>query len=140
MRSLKLVALLAACLGAGGYWNYQRNAYLDRDLEFRPFASYSVEQIELLLQARRGEAARLQRSSASVPDGVALLSREDPSDLGGKARAFDRFQHAHSRWRAQHGEALEEQARIEGLEKELEIRRAGLDREWQRILRRALRL
>lgn len=140
MRGLTLVALLLAGLGGGGAWNYQRNAYLDRDLEFRPFAVYTVEQIQQLIEAHRQEGARLMRRSGQAPDGVAALSREDPSDLGGKARAFDRFQQAHAKWRERRGQAIEEQARIEGLEKELEIRRAGLDREWRRILRRVIRL
>jgi hypothetical protein len=129
---IALVALAALC--AGGYWNYQRNAYLDQDLEFRPFKTYSDAQIAQLVEAHRQNVVRLHLQAGEAPN-VNMVG-VDESDLEGKIAAFERFGRLNRAWKDRHGLALEEQVRVEGLEREQKIRAAGLHQPWRRVLRR----
>lgn len=134
MKALGLLLLLVALVGAGGWWNYQRNAHLDQDLAFRPYATLSNEQLDQLLEAHRQQVVRLQAQAGQAPS--LNVSGVPDSDLEGKIDAFDRFQNANRDWKRRHRAALEEQTRVEALEHEQAIRRAGLDSEWGRIRRR----
>ena len=134
MRAFLIAIVALAALGAGGGWNYQRNAYLDKDLEFRPFATLTDTHLVQLLDAHRQNVVTLHMSAGQAPS--VNMAGIDESDLQGKIAAFDRFERQNSAWKDRHGLALQEQARVEGLEREQQIRAAGLDQEWRRILRR----
>jgi hypothetical protein len=134
VKALGALLLLVALVGAGGWWNYQRNAHLDQDLGFRPYETLSNAQLDQLLEAHRQQVVALQARAGQAPS-LSVAGVAD-SDLEGKIDAFDRFQNANRDWKQRHRAALEEQTRVEALEHEQGIRKAGLDSESGRILRR----
>jgi hypothetical protein len=134
MRAFLIAIVALGVLCAGGAWNYQRNAYLDKDLEFRPFKTLTDAHLVQLLEAHKQNVVTLHMTAGKAPS--VNMAGIDESDLEGKIAAFDRFERQNSAWKERHGIALQEQARVEGLEREQQIRAAGMDQEWRRILRR----
>jgi hypothetical protein len=134
MRAFLIAIVALGVLCAGGAWNYQRNAYLDKDLEFRPFKTLTDAHLVQLLEAHKQNVVTLHMTAGKAPS--VNMAGIDESDLEGKIAAFDRFERQNSAWKERHGLALQEQARVEGLEREQQIRAAGMDQEWRRILRR----
>ena len=130
-----IVLLGVVAVGGVGYWNYERNAALDEDLQHRPFKTYSTEQVSQLLDAHRQNVTSLAAAAGQAPS--MNVRGVDESDLEGKIDAFDRFQRKNSQWKTKHRRALTEMTQVDALELELSIREAGLDQEWVRITRRA---
>jgi hypothetical protein len=131
---------LVSGLGGAGYWNYQRNAGLDRDLENRPYRTLSTGDLQLLEQAYRDELTGYtqkldvhRRAAASGHSGSYA-----PSDLQGKIEGFGRAQARAGQMREVNLEKLEREVGIEQIAHELTIREAGLDQPWNRIKRRLL--
>lgn len=136
MRALNLFLLVVLLLVGGGYVNYQRNAHLDKDLEFRPYKGLSDEDIQTLIQAHGDQVQQMASSLAGqAPD--ARVEHLAPSDIQARLEAFESFQSEHQRWRDSRRELLSGQVMVDALRKEQEIRAAGLDKPWMRVLRRA---
>lgn len=133
------IVLAVVVLGVAGFWNYDRNEHLDKDLEVRPYAGLSDGDLDGLLEAYEAQAATLQQSLGGGPDDSGLR-RIRPHDLGRKVEAFERFQAENRRWKEGHRKALASQVEIDRLRRERKIREAGLDQEWRRILRRVITL
>lgn len=133
-----VLIVLVGALGAGGYYNYQRNAHLDEELEQRQYATLDREQVQQLLDAYRADLESVQRRAARASDGSDQMQGHKAADFEGRVKSFDRFQQENRQWKTLRGEAWERQATIEALEHELRIRDAGLDQEWNRIRRRVL--
>jgi hypothetical protein len=135
-----LLGILALLL-AGAAYNYHRNAALDRDINSRPYERLSEADLEVLEKAYEGEveALRGRMKRLGAPEGFF----EEPthrSDLAARVKAFERSQRTNGHWKVIHRKALEQEVELEAVRKEQEIRRAGLDRFWRRILRRVTTL
>jgi hypothetical protein len=126
---------LVLLVAGGGYLNYNRNAHLDADLEFRPYKTLSDEDIQTLIDAQ-GEQVQQMVSSLSGQAPDARVGHLAPSDMQARLEAFESFQSEHQRWRESHRELLSGQVMVDALRKEQEIRAAGLHKPWVRILRR----
>jgi hypothetical protein len=131
-----MVVVVLALLGGGGFLNYQRNAHLDKDTEFRPLKTYTDEQLAQLIEAHRENVVRLHRNAGAAPS--MSTSGVHASDLEAKIEAFDRFERLNSAWKDKHALALQEQVRVEAIEREQKLRRAGLHKPWRRVLRRVI--
>ena len=135
MNAPVLLVLLLGLIGAGGYANYQRNAELDQELEFRPYAGLSDADLDALLEAYQQELSQIEDSLGNGPDGSVFRGIK-PADLGGKLKAFERFQQENERWKRGHREAIKQKVVLDALRQEQAVRRAGLHRPWRRIIRR----
>ncbi len=135
MKALFALLVLCAALLGGGFLNYQRNAGLDKDLQFRPYAGYSDRDLDAMRRAYEQQAAQMRGGLGEVDQ--SRIARTKPSDYQTKLREFERFQQENERWKEGHREMLGTQVVAEAIRKEQEIRRAGLDNPWKRILRRA---
>ncbi len=135
MRALVVAVVLLLGLGGAGFVNYQRNAPLDRDLEFRPYKGLSEADLGALRDAYEKSVSHMEGSLGTPDDGV--FRRVKPGDFQGKVQAFERFQKENERWKDGHRAALENRATIDAIKREQGIRKAGLDNPWRRILRRA---
>jgi hypothetical protein len=128
---------LIVVLAIGAYYNYQRNAHLDKELENRAYASLGDSDLDALISAHTSERDKIK---GTLGDGKADPTRVmygfAPSDLKGKVKAFDHFQRRNSRLKELNRIALQHQVVIEALQKEQSIRDRGLDKEWTRIMRR----
>jgi hypothetical protein len=131
---LLLLGLCALLLG-GGFVNYQRNAGLDKDLQFRPYAGYSDKDLDAMRKAYEKQVGQMRSGLGEVDQ--SRIARTKPSDYQSKLREFERFQKENERWKEGHREMLGSQVVVDAIKKEQEIRRAGLDNPWNRILRRA---
>jgi len=129
-----LIALVV--LVGGGYYNYQRNAPLDRELQNRPHAGLSTSDLELLFEAHKAELARLERKLGVQSDGTREVGSYAPSDLKGKLQGFDRFQSRNRLWKEVYREKLDQELAIESIDKERALRHQGLDQRWVQIWRR----
>jgi hypothetical protein len=135
MRALVVLVVLLVGIAGGGFVNYQRNAALDQELEFRPYKGLSDADLAALRDAYEKSVGQME-SSLGNPDGD-VFRKVKPGDFGGKVKAFERFQQENERWKQGHRAALENRATIDAIKKEQGIRRSGLDDPWKRILRRA---
>ncbi len=135
MNAPVLLVLLLGLIGAGGYANYQRNAELDQELEFRPYAGLSDADLDALLEAYQQELSQIEDSLGNGPDGSVFRGTK-PADLGGKLKAFERFQQENERWKRGHREAINQKVVLDALRQEQAVRRAGLHKPWRRIMRR----
>lgn len=135
----KLIALvLLVILPIGGFVNYRRNAPLDKELENRTYATMPDKDLKALVQAYEGEVKRLGGLVSDKPQGEDELEGFSPSDYDGKLKAFRTFQQYNDQWRRARGDLFEQQAALEELRREESIRSRGLDRPWNRVLRRVL--
>ncbi len=135
MKNLGLIVVVLVALAGAAWFNYQRNAPLDKDLEFRPYSGLSDGDLASLIDAYELDVVTKTQGLGDGPDHSGI-SRSAPSDFGGKLQAFERFQAENARWKAGHRAAVEGKVVIDRLLKERAIRDAGLDQEWRRILRR----
>ncbi len=136
-RALMLLLVLTAALTGAGYWNYQRNAALDRELQQpRPYRTLSTAQLRELVDAYRGESKRLDRRLSQTSTGEGAMGRHQAADFAGRVESFDRFQQQNREWRELRGSGFETQSAIADLERELRIRETGLDQPSRRIWRR----
>lgn len=139
MRVGSLPLLLLVALLVGGGYNYHRNAPLDRELEFRPYAGLKDADLAALLAVHRAKRDQIAASfgERGPEAGFAALA---PSDYPGKVTAFERFQRENERWKQGRRDMLTQQTMVDALELEQRIRSEGLDQAWARILRRAVTL
>ena len=129
--------LSLAIVSIGGFVNYQRNAHLDQELEQRPYASLSDEDLDTLKQAYEGERQGLQnRLNAYPEDRTGVMDGFAPADLGGKLDAFDSFQRKNKSWRDTNRERLSHEIDLDKLNKEKSVRTRGLHIEHNRVWRR----
>ncbi len=134
MKALVLLAIVGALLGVG-FINYQRNEALDKDLQFRPYAGYATPDLQALRKAYEQQAGQMRGALGEVDQSG--IARTKPSDYQGKIEAFERFQRQNEDWKEGHRELLGTQVIVDQIKKEQELRRAGLDNPWNRVLRRA---
>ncbi|HTO52517.1 MAG TPA: hypothetical protein VMR50_03945 [Myxococcota bacterium] len=129
MTKYVLVLLVLVAGAAGGlYWNYQRNAAMVADLSKpRPYAKFSTADVTKLIAAYQGEIKRKKARVAAAPGGQDAISQKGESDVGGKAEAFENFQHENERWKAQRGAVIEEEVELQALLFEKSIRDRHLD-------------
>jgi hypothetical protein len=125
MKIMVSLALVAGLIG-GGAWNYQRNAHLAEEAKApRPYKSYSMEQLDQLLQAYTQEKAQFQSSLGKLEvkgeDGPAYA----PSDLKGKLNGFERAQKNAARYNDVHSAMLDREVEIDRIQKERALRQAG---------------
>src|SRR5262245_9507573 len=137
MKIMVLLALVAVLVG-GGYWNYQRNAYMAEEAKApRPYKSYSMEQLDQLLQAYTQQKAQHQASLGKLEvkgeEGPAYA----PSDLKGKLNGFERAQRNAARYKDAHSAMLDQEVEIDRIQKERALRQSGgADSPWALTLRR----
>jgi len=137
---LLVLVLLAGAVAGGGYWNYQRNAYLDEELEDRPYAKLSLEEIDMLIEAYQIEKQKYERQLALVSQRQDPMERYSDEDLSGKLEGFDRVQRNSSQWKAVQRQMLDQEVEIDRLEREKSLRATTTDDEWNRIWRRVTTL
>jgi hypothetical protein len=119
-RLMPLLVLLAA-LGAGGYWNYQRNLAKE-NAEPRPFRGYGEAELRALADAYQAEVQAHQkrydaaRASERTEGGGQLLDE--------KVRAFERASARGRTIRDAGGDLAEREAALADVRKEL-ARRGG---------------
>jgi hypothetical protein len=131
-----LMGLIVA-VAIGGYYNYQRNAHLDKELENRAYASLSDPDLDALISAHTTERDQMRATlGGGKADPTRVMYGFAPSDLKGKVQAFDHFQRRNSRLKELNRIALQHQVVIEALQREQSIRERGLDQESTRIIRR----
>jgi hypothetical protein len=124
---LVLLVLLMGLVG-GGYYNYQRNAPMDADLqEQRPYRAIPSADLAKLIMSAQKDIARAKGAVASAPHGASAIDAQDASDVGGKAKAFAGFQRENERWKAQRGRVMEQEAELKPLLFEKSIRDRHLD-------------
>lgn len=140
MRLFGPLLLLLLALAGGGYYNYERNAPLDADLQNRPHATLSTRDLEILYQAHKSELERLTKQLAAKPDGTQEVQNYAPSDVKGKLQSFDRFQSRNKAWQDVYGDKVDQEIALESVEKERVIRQKGLDKRLNQILRRVTTL
>lgn len=137
MKVLLLLVLILAVAG-GGYWNYQRNAAMDADLgQQRPYKAVPTADLMKLIASSQKDIQRAKGSVASAPSGASAIDAQDSSDVGGKAHAFAGFQRENERWKAQRGAVMEQEALLQELLREKQLRDKDVD-SWTRIKRRVL--
>jgi hypothetical protein len=138
----KLTALcvLVSALSIGGFINYQRNAPLDAPLANRPHAALPTEGLDALVTAYEAQLAELRDWVEEEPDPSLRPRGLAPSDLGGKWKAFERYQQESQRWKSRRNVILEREVMLQNLKKEQAIRNQGLDQPLRRILRRVITL
>ena len=121
----------------GAAYNYSRNAALDRDIESRPYERISDEDLLAIEEAYRGEVsslrARLKRMGA--PDSF-FARPKHRADLATRVAAFEQSQRTNEAWKNVQHKILERESELKSVRAEQEIRRRGLDRFWNRVLRR----
>jgi len=137
---LVVLLVLVLCVGGAGYWNYQRNAPLDAELQNRPYAAYSDDELSLLREAYESEKSSHERRLERVAQSGGAEQAYAPSDLSGKIDGFRAAQKQSARWKRARDEVLDREVEIERLQHELSIRARGLDDEWTRIMRRVTTL
>lgn len=137
MRLVGPLLLVLVALAGVGFYNYQRNAGLDRELANRPHAGISTSDLDVLYQAHKAELEKLERKLAVQSDGTKEVGNYAPSDFKGKVQGFDRFQTRNKAWKEVYREKLDQELALEGIEKERALRRQGLDRRWVQVWRRA---
>jgi hypothetical protein len=140
MRALVILLLFLALLGGAGFYNYDRNEHLDKDLQLRPYKGLSDTDLASLIEAYQQQISGMVASHAAEGGPRDSIGRAAPSDLAGKLEAFEEFQQENVRWRERHRAVLGEQVTLDKLRLERAIRDAGLDQEWRRILRRLITL
>jgi hypothetical protein len=114
-RLMPLLVLLAA-LGAGGYWNYQRNLAKE-NAEPRPFRGYSEADLQSLVAAYQGEVQTHQKRYEAAR---ATERREGQGQLlDEKVRDFERASARSQAIRAAGGDLAEREAALADLRKEL---------------------
>ncbi len=138
MKVMVLLALVAGLIG-GGAWNYQRNAHLaEEEKAPRPYKSYSMEQLDQLLQAYTQERTQYQTSLGKLEvkgdDGPSYA----PSDLKGKLNGFERAQKNAARYNDVHSAMLDREVEIDRIQKERALRQSGggSDSPWSLAYRR----
>ena len=140
LRFFWTLLILVAALSGAAYWNYQRNAPLDRDLEQRrPFRTLSEKDLSALEQAYRDELAGHRQklelyTQASSSSGGSYA----PSDLQGRIDGFSKAQAGASRMRDLQLTVREREVELEQIARERQIRSTGMDQPWKRIKRRVL--
>ena len=139
MKTFGLILVVLVALVGAAWFNYERNAPLDKDLEFRPYAGLSDKDLASLVDAYNIDIVEKTQELGEGPDDSGVV-RSAPSDFGGKLQAFERFQAENARWKAGHRAAVEGKVIVDRLVKERAIRDAGLHQEWRRILRRVVAL
>ena len=131
-----LLGILALLL-IGAAYNYSRNAALDRDIESRPYERISEEDLLAIEEAYKGEIsslrARLKRMGA--PDSF-FAEPKHRADLAARVTAFEQSQRTNEAWKTIHRKILDRGSELKSVRAEQEIRRRGLDRFWNRVLRR----
>jgi hypothetical protein len=137
-KALLALVVLAAVVAGGGYWNYQRNAYLVADVEVaRPYGSLSDSDFKQLLAAYEAQAQRARGGVSNTPGEADQVDAYDSSDVGGRAQGFESFQRQNDKWKRERGHAMEEEAMVQALRKEKALRDRGLDdpaeRFWLRL-------
>jgi hypothetical protein len=139
LRCAWMLVAVIACLAGAGYWNYQRNADLDRELEDRPYRTLSNAQLKLLEQASRDELASYKQKLDMYSRAAASSGPSQAADLQSNLEAFGRVQANSEYMRDMQSEKVQHEVEIERIEKERQIRAAGLDKRWTRIQRRLLK-
>ena len=139
MKVLGIIFLVLVALAGAAVFNYQRNAPLDKALEFRPYAGLSDADLQALIDAYQTDVVQKTQGLGGGPD-VGIISRPHPSAFDEKLRAFERFQAENERWKQGHRAAIEGRVIVDRLLKEKAIRDAGLHEEWRRVLRRVVTL
>ena len=134
------VPVLLLLLVAGGAWNYQRNAYMDEENQYRPYKTLRTEDLEVLLEAHQQQVTNLRLDRAAAPDPEMQTHGIGASDFTAKLEAFDESQRRNSHWKSVHHQVLEGEVALDAIGRELDLRERGLDVEWRRILRRATAL
>ena len=117
------LALLIIAVGAGGF-NYYRNYTAEVD-GLRPFEAYSDADLERLINAYKGEVTGLARRYSS-----AKSERRDARDTGyldSQIAEFERVQRAGRRTRELSGELSEQEAALQDLEHEWNLREKERD-------------
>jgi hypothetical protein len=138
MGKVMLLLVLLVGLVGGGYYNYQRNAALDADLqEPRPYRAIPTADLVKLIADTQKDVARRKGSVAGAPHGASAIDAQDSSDLGGKAKAFAGFQRENERWKAQRGAVMEQEILLKEFLHEKQLRDKDLD-SFSRIKRRVL--
>ncbi|MFO0687521.1 MAG: hypothetical protein U0900_02325 [Myxococcota bacterium] len=131
--SLLLVLVLLVGVGA---WNYHRNFQQERASERgRPYASYSVREVQLLREAAGSELAAAKARFEKARRGRAGSAR-DRGSLGDNARQFARTTRASEAIRAAAADVAEHESLAAALDQELAARSelgAGMDRHLKRL-------
>jgi hypothetical protein len=134
---LVLLVLLVGLVG-GGYYNYQRNAPMDADLqEQRPYRAIPSADLAKLIMSAQKDIARAKGAVASAPHGASAIDAQDASDVGGKAKAFAGFQRENERWKEQRGKVMDQEILLKELQHEKQLRDKDVDA-MTRIKRRVL--
>lgn len=130
-----LLVLLVLLLGAGA-WNYHRNLQQERTSERgRPYASYSVREVQLLREAAASELAAARARFERARRGRAGSAR-DQGTVGGNVRQFNRTTRASDAIRDAAAEVAEHESLTATLDQELAARAslgAGMDRHLKRL-------
>jgi hypothetical protein len=139
LRFFWALTALCAALGGAGYWNYQRNAPLDQELEqHRPYRTLSEADLAALEAAYRDELAGYARQVDRFARSGGGSSAAGPADLQGNIGDFDRAQAGASRMREAQLGQREQEVVLEQIARERQLRASGLDNPWNRFKRRLL--
>lgn len=130
-----LLLLLVLLVGAGAF-NYHRNYQRERAGERgRPYASYSVREVQLLRDAAGSELAAAKARFERAQRGRAGNAR-DRGSLGDNARQFARTTRASEAIRSAAADVAEHEGLVGALDQELAARSAlgaGMDRHLKRL-------
>lgn len=129
MAKVLLLLVALAAVGVGGLaYNYNRNAYLEADLQKpRPYATVPTADLAKLIAAYQADIKRRKGGISAAPGGAEAIDRKDDSDVGGKADAFAGFQRQNESWKRQRGQVMEQEAELQKLQFEKSIRDRHLD-------------
>jgi hypothetical protein len=127
-KALLLLVVLVVGAAGGLYYNYNRHASIEADLQKpRPYAKIPTADLAKLIQAYQSDIKRAKARVAAAPTGSDSIDRRDASDVGGKAEAFAGFQHQNEQWKEQRGRVMEQEAELKQLLFEKSIRDRHLD-------------
>ena len=138
MGKVMLLLVLLAGLAGAGYYNYQRNAGMDADLqEKRPYRAIpTADLVKVIADTQKG-VARAKGAIAAAPHGASAIDAQDSSDVGGKAKAFAGFQRENEAWKERRGAVMDQEILLKELQHEKQLRDKDVD-SWTRIKRRVL--
>lgn len=130
-----LALLLVLLLGAGA-WNYHRNYRQEQaSARGRPYAGYSVREVQLLRDAAAGELAAAKARFTRARGGRAGSAR-DRGSVGDNVRQFDRTSRASGSIRDAAADVAEHERLVGALDQELSARAelgAGMSRHLKRL-------
>ena len=117
----KLLLLGVLCLAAGGgAWNYARNTAAEEGV-FRPYDSYSPEDLQALISAYDADIEVSQQRYAAASANRATA--ESRGSLNGRLREFERVQKIGRATRKLGADLAEKQIEVKKIREEIEWRK-----------------